>query len=339
VLLDIGTAYLVSFFDTENSEKWLTRAAEWFDNVQQFDKDLKDFELPETVRKVSQPPKNERFTDRWNNVKISKPKPGDFFNRRSCGWYWNSKRKDVVIWLGLIYYAKNDYAKAELEWKKLYEMDSYFQESEKNLYGSIPKRLLWNIKYNKGGLFATNEEIALFDDEVKRIAVLIADISLEMQNYPLAEKHYRRLLFDKTINFSRIQKSYITYALGVALLSQFKSDESLRLFIQFAPNQVFAGTPSAPRALLTYANYQTQSKYDTISCSKGIACYRYLANNYPNTEQGEYALYYLAETLDFIGNPQSASEVMNEYIRKYVNGVFYKHAYKFLQNPKGGNSK
>jgi hypothetical protein len=53
----------------------LTRAAEWFDNVQQFDKDLKDFELPESVRKVSQPPKEERYKDRWTNVKLSQPKP------------------------------------------------------------------------------------------------------------------------------------------------------------------------------------------------------------------------------------------------------------------------
>ncbi|MDR2756284.1 MAG: hypothetical protein LBC20_11310, partial [Planctomycetaceae bacterium] len=70
VLLDIGTAHLVSFFDVENGEKWLTRAAEWFDNVQKFDKDLKDFELPESVRKVSQPPKEERYKDRWTNIKL-----------------------------------------------------------------------------------------------------------------------------------------------------------------------------------------------------------------------------------------------------------------------------
>jgi hypothetical protein len=73
-----GTAHLVSFFDADNGEKWLTRAAELFDNVQQFDKDLKDFELPESVRKVSQPPKEERYKDRWTNIKLSQQEPGQF---------------------------------------------------------------------------------------------------------------------------------------------------------------------------------------------------------------------------------------------------------------------
>jgi hypothetical protein len=39
VLLDIGTAHLVSFFNMENSEKWLNRVAKWFGNLQQFGKE------------------------------------------------------------------------------------------------------------------------------------------------------------------------------------------------------------------------------------------------------------------------------------------------------------
>jgi hypothetical protein len=51
--------------------------------------------------------------DRWTNVKLSQPKPRQFFNRRSCSWYWNSKRKDVTLLQGLIAFAKEDYETAE----------------------------------------------------------------------------------------------------------------------------------------------------------------------------------------------------------------------------------
>jgi hypothetical protein len=37
----------------------------------------------------------------------------DFSNRRSCSWYWNSKRKDATLLQGLVAFAKEDYETAE----------------------------------------------------------------------------------------------------------------------------------------------------------------------------------------------------------------------------------
>jgi tetratricopeptide (TPR) repeat protein len=334
VLLDIGTAHLVSFFDTENGEKWLTRAAEWFDNVQQFDKDLKDFELPESVRKVSQPPKNERFTDRWNNVKMSKPKPGDFFNRRTCLWYWNSKRKEVIIYLGLIAYAKNDFEKAKEVWLELYNLDSFFKNAEMSDAGSSPQRLLWNIEKNRGSLFATSNEMAVFVDPRLRLAVLLADICLETINFQEAERRFQWILENKLLSLNRDQKAYCLFALSVAYIGQFKTEKGIAILEQFLPGQPLYGTPTTTRALLYLAvNYQSSEKHPE-RFEKKMNLYQYIVKQFPETTEADSAMFYIAEPYYFSGNYEKAFVYLTIYLKHYPNGAFSKAAAVYLADVK-----
>ncbi|MDR2441874.1 MAG: hypothetical protein LBE12_21170, partial [Planctomycetaceae bacterium] len=195
-------------------KKCLTHAAEWFDNVQQFDKDLKDFELSESVRKVSQPPKEERYKDRWTNIKLSHPKPGQFFNRRSCSWYWNSKRKDVTLSQGLIAFAKEDYETAEKHWNLLAELDKEFYAQQKASgweNATTLARLTWNLRNPKGSLYATPEEMASFKDPKRRLAILVADLYYESEQHQKALSIYQRL--EENREFCTLSKNEIAYVI------------------------------------------------------------------------------------------------------------------------------
>jgi hypothetical protein len=334
VLFDIGTAYLVSFFDTENGEQWLNRAADWFDNVQQFDKDLKDFELPDSVRKVSTPPKNERYKDRWNNVKMSKPKAGDFFNRRTCSWYWNTKRKDVTLLQGLIAFAKEDYETAEKHWNLLAELDKEFYARQKAAgweNATTLARLIWNLRNKKGSLYATPEEMAAFNDPKQRLTLLIADLNMEMQDYLSAEKSFRVLLNDRDIRNNRNKSAYCTFALATALMMQHKSKEAIKLFEMFGPNHPFDKTPPAPRAILSYAHYQTQHIDQPDKFMNGNRAYEYLVKTYPDTVQADCAFYYRARNYASSGDILTAINTLKLYLQKYPNANYGDYAKKYIK--------
>jgi tetratricopeptide (TPR) repeat protein len=333
VLLDIGTAHLVSFFDVDNGEKWLTRAAEWFDNVQQFDKDLKDFELSESVRKVSQPPKNERYRDEWTNIRLSQPKPGDFFNRRTCNWYMNSKQKDIVLLLGLIPFANNNIEKAMHFWDKLIILDQKFYEEQKQTgkeKTTTSVRLIWDLENHKTSLYATPEEMAVFDQPHLKLAVLLADIDMENENYKAAEKKYRRILDMQEVKVRKDRSAYVAYALANSLLMQFKTVEAMKIYCEFGPQGYFKETTSAPQALLNYANYMTQNTNYISDFEKGVLCYKYISAQYSETKEGQWALYLLGDTYVYIGQISNAMITWNMYLQKYPQGGYVTHVKKKL---------
>jgi tetratricopeptide (TPR) repeat protein len=335
ILLDIGTAHLVSFFDVDNGEKWLTRAAEWFDNVQQFDKDLKDFELPESVRKVSQPPKNERYRDEWTNIRLSQPKPGDFFNRRTCNWYINSKQKDVVLLLGLIPFTNGDFENAKRLWDKLPVLDKEFYEEQKQVGKESTityARLIWDLENQKTSLYATPEEMSVFDQPHLKLAVFLADMDMENENYKAAEKKYRRILDMQEVKVKKDRSSYVVCALATSLLMQFKTTEAMKFYMFFAPGGVFEKSVSAPKALLNYAGYMAQSTYKQENFEKGIKCYEYMISHFPQTPQGQDALFHIADCYVRNGDTTNAIRFMTMYISKYPNGGYCEHAKKFVAN-------
>jgi tetratricopeptide (TPR) repeat protein len=254
--------------------------------VQKFDKDLKDFELPEAVRKASTPPKNERFTDRWNNVKMSQPKSGDFFNRRTCVWYWNSKRKDVTLLQGLIMFAKEDYETAEKHWDKIADIDKdFYAEQEKSGWGNATThyRLTQRIKYQPGALFATPDEMEVFKDPKRRLAVLLADLYYLAEEPKKAYRMYRLLESGNLGTLSYNEKAYICFA----IFSCMCWDKEVNEIAYLEPKlKAFVGTPSEVRVVLGFANrLKIGEKKELVP--KKIKAYEYLIQKFPKTEEAE----------------------------------------------------
>ncbi|MDR1882140.1 MAG: hypothetical protein LBR26_05085, partial [Prevotella sp.] len=264
------------------------------DNVQQFDKDLKDFELPESVRKVSQPPKEERYKDRWTNVKLSKPKPGDFFNRRSCSWYWNSKRKDITLLQGLVEFAKEDYETAEKHWNLLAELDKEFYAQQKATgweNATTLARLTWNLRNQKGSLYATPEEMACFKDSKRRLAIFIADLFYENKKHKEALLIYQRLENDELGTLSKNEKAYATLGIFACLCWISRFDEVTFLFPK---STLFIGTPSEKRAAVAIANrivqHGTPEAYE-----KALQIYENCIARFPNSPEALTCHFFVAE--------------------------------------------
>jgi tetratricopeptide (TPR) repeat protein len=169
-----------------------------------------------------------------------------------------------------------------------------------------------------------------FVDTKQRTAVLLADLCMEMQDYRLAEKRFRGLLLDIGIKNNRNQSAYCTFALATALMMQHKSKEAIKLFEMFSPNRPFDKTPSAPRSILNYANYQTQFINHPDRFINGNRAYEYLIKTYPNTKQADTAFYYRARNLAVIGDIPTAIKMLKLYLQTYPNANYKDYALKYI---------
>jgi hypothetical protein len=345
----------------------LTRATEWFDNVQQFDKDLKDFELPESVRKISQPPKNERYKDRWTNIKLSQPKSGQFFNRRSCSWYWNLKRKNATLLQGFVAFAKEDSETAEKHWNLLAELDKEFYAQQKVSgweNATTLARLTWNLRNQKGSLYATPEEMANFKDTKRRMAILIADLYYESEQHQKALSIYQRLENRELGTLSKNEKAYVIYGIFACLCWVPKINENQYLRLQWNDMK---NTPSEKRALAGYARRLGNNQPNIFVLEEKLRIRQEVRTRFPDSIESTDFLYFMGRDCsnvvkDFLflneviknnGTEKLPKEKMEEYLLikqklnfiiekgltfykeyciKYENGVYFEDAQNEILN-------
>lgn len=124
--------------------------------------------------------------------------------------------------------------------------------------------------------------------------------------------------------------AYCGFGLGIAMLMQLKNDDAMKLFLDFGPNMPYAFTPSAPRALLEFANIKCQSKDREDDYKEGMRAYQYIANTYPDTQESSYAEYYLGRCYYYLGNKKMCRKILEKYISKHKERDFYDYAKAYL---------
>lgn len=319
VMLEIGLAWLNIFIDPPKAEKWLKRSFDWFEKVRRLETQLVQFQVPGKAVKVSEPPRTERVQDSvWHNITYANLKAGQLFNRRECSWYATSKEKIAVSWLGLIAYAREDYSSAKRIWKTLYTLDSHFKQEDNSggFTWSYVKRFLWNIDHNQGGMFAWPVQMAAFKGTKIRWQLLLADVELEMQNYPPAEEKFRKLLKNPEILRNREQYAYCLFGLGVALMYLRQKEEMEQIFVQFLPEQKFDKTTSAERALWLLAIQWSQSDKTKL---KALNVWQILFEQYPNSPYAQGSYYNWAIYSGSAINVPTAVGRLRSYMKKYPN--------------------
>ena len=317
-LLTIGLAHLTISLDPDKALPWLTRAEKWFSEIDKTDQNLNAFELPERVRKVATPPKNERFTDRWKNVRMSRPRPADLFNRRTCDWYLNAKRKELALARGLIAFAQNDQSAAKKHWDKLAVLDKEFYAEQAQAgwaNATTYYRLMQRLQHQGESLYARPEEMAAFVHPQRRLLVLVADLFYLSEEPQKAYSLYKMLESGRLGKLSYNEKAYVAYAIFSCACWNKNIDEVAYIEPML---KHFIGTPSESRALLGYANRLNTALGMEVK-EKKIGVYEYIVQKHPQTEEAEYAAFVLG-MLYFnraqLAQQQRNSPEMLAYLRK-----------------------
>ncbi len=253
-MLNVGLCWLETFLEPERAQPWLEQANAWFDEVKKLDMALTKLEVPDKSRGVSTPPRTERFTDEWTNVKMSRPKAGDLFNRRECSWYVSAKHKDAVLWLGFLRFIDKNYDGAKKYWEIIAEIDKEFygQQAAKGWgEATVFGRLKWNLENQPGCLYATPKEMGAFKDKRRRLAVTVADLHYEAEQRDEALRMFRRLENNEFGPLSQDERAYVTLGVFACLCWMPGQDEIAYIEQKL---KLFEGTPSEKRVMYSYAN-------------------------------------------------------------------------------------
>jgi hypothetical protein len=270
--------------------------------------------------------------DRWNNVKLSQPKPGQFFNRRNCSWYWNSKRKDATLLQGLIAFAKEDYETAEKYWNLLAELDKEFYAQQKASgweNATTLARLTWNLRNQKGSLYATPEEMASFKNPKRRLAILVADLYYGSEQHQKALSIYQRLEENRELGtLSKNELAYIMFGIFSCLAWYPNIDEITYLSPRI---KLILGTPSESRTILGYSNRLTQ-KNNIEAYLRSLKVLEYYILKYPDSEEMETICFFYIDRCKLLVDTFRLSEYHNIKLADELYERLLKICKKYLGN-------
>ena len=326
-LLALADYWLEQKLDEAKAAPAYERAHAWFTAAVQNDTKLERFAIPGQAAAVAAPPATERQTDNWGNVSFTEVRPGAVFNRRTSGWYVSNMLKDIIAKRGFLKFVAKDYAAAEKIWLSLYEQDEFYRETDKTFVFSSVKRLLWDIKNNRGCLFATPVEMKEFDGFPGRLAVLYADLMIEMDEHVEGGRLYRKILAGEYGGLTRNQKGYIVYAHSVCEMYQMRIKERRETLRKFAPGEEFWDTPTAVRALTALSGNLSASEG---TAEEGVKYCDIIIRHYPKTEAADTAAFRKAFAYyNHLGRDKGVT-MLKEYLREYPKAGYRRAANRLL---------
>lgn len=315
VMLDMGKITLHNQLDIKSASHWYSKADVWFSTVNEKDAAIDAFSVPGKAIEVSSPPPSERRSDGWGNAEHWTPKTGSIFNRNTCQWYLSSLQKNAIMDMGLIAYVGSRFDDASKQWSRLYGIDPFYKQSEKEMQGSTPQRLLWNVKNNRGALMATTEELAAFRDDTRRLQLMLADLAFECENFSDAAEKYNALLQGRYGELTTPEKAFVVFALaqceGVT-----QSREAALGRLEAFNSKTFLRTPTAARALMARAGLRLGGGgKDNIA--KALSDYKLLIDDFKDTPQAKSALLAAAFTHKTFGRLEQAKGYYQEFVHRH----------------------
>jgi tetratricopeptide (TPR) repeat protein len=162
--------------------------------------------------------------------------------------------KNATLLQGLVAFAKEDYETAEKHWNLLAELDKEFYAQQKAAgweNATTLARLTWNLRNQKGSLYAMPEEMASFKDPKRRMAILIADLYYESEQHQKALSIYQRLENRELGTLSKNELAYVTLGVFICLCWDQSIDEIAYLLPR---KKIFSDTPTFLRVIQYMAN-------------------------------------------------------------------------------------
>jgi tetratricopeptide (TPR) repeat protein len=148
-------------------------------------------------------------------------------------------------------------------------------------------RLTWNLRNQKGSLYATPEEMASFKDPKRRMAILIADLFYESEQHQRALSVYQRLENGELGTLSKNEKAYAVLGVFSCLCWDKRFDEIMYLE---SHSKNILGTLSEQRILNYYAN-RLASSTDYKRLLKSIKIFQHIAQKGTNPGSRAFAFF------------------------------------------------
>jgi hypothetical protein len=170
--------------------------------------------VPEAPAKVTTPPKDEKYTDFWGNVKKSEVKPGMLVNPKTCLWYLDDLKEQMAMYLGFLCFVEGDKEGALKWYTQILECDPTTRRMQTDEAANDYTRLKWGAEH--GYLVAYPQDLAIYKDARQRLAVLVTDFYYVTQRWDKALEMPRRMLKGEFGPLTGQAREYPQFALAQA---------------------------------------------------------------------------------------------------------------------------
>ena len=166
--------------------------------------------VPAAAAKVTTPPQDEKYTDRWGNVKKSAVKPGMLVNPKTCLWYLDDLKEQLAMYMGFLCFVEGKKDEALAWYAKILECDPATRRLNTSGEWNDYSRLRWGVEH--GFLYARPEELALYGEPRQKLAVLLFDFYFVTERWAEAAEIASRLLKGQCGPLGAAAKEYPMFA-------------------------------------------------------------------------------------------------------------------------------
>ena len=258
--------------------------------------------------------------DEWLSIKHAEIDIGAIVNRKSCSWHLSGLHEELVLLQVQVAYINKQYSIVERMLDELTELHPIYNEVAAQGFGSFITRMKWNIKHNRGGLYGSAQELALFKDKHARIAVMLAEIAMEQQEYGRALRLYRKL--QDNYKISNAAFAYVAYNIA---LCESLDGSNMKAAWQKMSNIVekYPDSPTAPRALYRQAQWVAGNVYrHSGGALSACAFYDAVIERYPHSEEADASAYQRAWLTWQVGDKGKAKKMFKKYLQLQPAGAY-----------------
>jgi len=147
----------------------------------------------EAATKVTTPPRQEKYTDFWGNVKKNAIEPGQLVNRKTCSWYLDDLAEQCAMYLGFLAFVEGNQDEALAHYKRILDCDPATRRLDTDGVVNDYSRLKFGVDH--GYLVAYPAELAVYQQKPRqRLAVLLMDFYHVTQRFEDSARLAQRLI-------------------------------------------------------------------------------------------------------------------------------------------------
>ena len=341
VLVDLGEFCLLEELDPDAAERYFKQGLLWSRQAPELDRKLSLYEIPSKAQKIAAPPKTSIQQDRWGNVQYNDFAPGQVLNRRSSRWYLGLIQSQLLKYVGFLAFVDGDMKTARSCFEKMGEVDQRIQYLVSKGLPNMKRRLI--VRCDDGAFRrATLKDLKCFRDKRRRFIVYLADFYAETEEPVRAGALYEGLLNGEFGKVNREEEAYVRFGLswilwydGTFRSIPRKQAAAIKVAQVVFDDRRLQNTRMAPRLLNSLANMIRYSD-DKNGIIRSREIFRFVAQEYPNTEDGENALYYFAKRCLYEGQNneelrEEGREALRRLLKKYPDSQWSVLAAKRLE--------
>ncbi|MDF3128733.1 tetratricopeptide repeat protein [Kiritimatiellaeota bacterium B1221] len=186
----MGDLYLFAKWDKANAREAYERAIRWTDAVEERQRVLDTYLVPEKSKEVSRPPKKYKELTKEGLIQEVPVPFSALVNRTTSGWYLDRVRASLVWRLGFLFAVDDKWDEALERYKEVMKYDPVLQDAVTQKYRNAFARV--EAGFNSKSIIASREQMAGLHGKMRTL-MMWADFRYVLADFDVAQSLYQSI--------------------------------------------------------------------------------------------------------------------------------------------------